>query len=83
VGGGIANFTDVGNTLTGIVQALREYRDKLIDVNARIYLRRGGPNWREGLSKMRELGKELGVPIAVHGPEMHITRIVSIALEEK
>lgn len=83
VGGGIANFTDVANTLTGIVQALREYRDKLKAVGARIYLRRGGPNWREGLAKIRELGKELGIPIEVHGPEMHMTRIVSMALEEK
>jgi ATP-citrate lyase beta-subunit len=83
VGGGIANFTDVASTLTGIVQALREYRDKLLAVNARIYLRRGGPNWREGLAKIRELGKELGIPIAVNGPEMHMTRIVSMALEEQ
>jgi ATP-citrate lyase beta-subunit len=83
VGGGIANFTDVAGTLTGIVQALREYRDKLKAIGARIYLRRGGPNWREGLAKIRELGKELGIPIAVHGPEMHMTRIVSMALEEQ
>jgi ATP-citrate lyase beta-subunit len=82
-GGGIANFTDVANTLTGIVQALKEYRHKLKAVGARIYLRRGGPNWREGLAKIRELGNELGIPIAVHGPEMHMTRIVSMALEEK
>ena len=83
VGGGIANFTDVASTLTGIVQALREYKDKLIAVGARIYLRRGGPNWREGLAKIRELATELGIPIAVHGPEMHMTRIVSMALEEQ
>jgi ATP-citrate lyase beta-subunit len=52
-------------------------------VNARIYLRRGGPNWEEGLRRMRDLGKTLGVPIEVHGPEMHMTRIVSKALEER
>ncbi len=83
VGGGIANFTDVATTLTGVVQALTEYKDKLKAVNARIYLRRGGPNWQEGLRRMRELGKTLGVPIEVHGPEMHMTRIVSKALEAR
>lgn len=83
VGGGIANFTDVTNTLTGIAQALREYKDKLREVNARIYLRRGGPNWQEGLRKMKDLERELGVPIEVHGPEMHMTRIVSLALKEE
>ena len=83
VGGGIANFTDVAGTLTGIVQALREYGEKLKAVGARIYLRRGGPNWREGLAKIRDLGKELEIPISVHGPEMHMTRIVSMALVER
>jgi ATP-citrate lyase beta-subunit len=83
VGGGIANFTDVAGTLSGIVQALKERTEKLKAVNARIYLRRGGPNWREGLAKIRALGKELGVPLEVHGPEMHMTRIVSMALEGK
>lgn len=83
IGGGIANFTDVAGTLTGIVQALREYRDKLKAVGARIYLRRGGPNWREGLAEIRELGKEWEIPIAAYGPEMHMTRIVSMAMEEQ
>ncbi len=81
VGGGIANFTDVAGTMTGIVQALREYRDKLQAVGARIYLRRGGPHWREGLAKMRDLGDELGIPMEIQGPETHMTRIVSRALE--
>jgi ATP-citrate lyase beta-subunit len=81
IGGGIANFTDVAQTLAGIIQALTEYKDQLKAVNARIYLRRGGPNWQEGLRKVKELGKTLGVPIEVHGPEMHMTRIVSIALQ--
>ena len=31
---------------------------------------------------MRELGKELGVPIQVYGPETHMTKIASLALKE-
>ncbi len=31
IGGGIANFTDVAKTFTGIIRALREYKQKLID----------------------------------------------------
>ena len=60
IGGGIANFTDVAQTLSGIIQALTDYKDKLKAVNARIYLRRGGPNWQEGLRKMKELGQDPG-----------------------
>jgi hypothetical protein len=32
---------------------------------------------------MKEVGKILGVPLEVHGPEMHMTRIVSMALRER
>ncbi|KYK36427.1 MAG: ATPase [Theionarchaea archaeon DG-70] len=81
IGGGIANFTDVAKTFTGIIQALKEYKQKLIENKVRIYVRRGGPNYQEGLKNMRELGKTLGVPIEVFGPEAHMTSIVPMALE--
>lgn len=80
IGGGIANFTDVAKTFTGIIQALTEYKQKLIDNNIRIYVRRGGPNYKEGLANMRELGKTLGVEVEVYGPETHMTKIVSMGL---
>jgi ATP-citrate lyase beta-subunit len=81
IGGGIANFTDVAKTFTGITMALRDYKKKLKDTNVKIYVRRGGPNYQEGLKIMRELGEELGVPVEVYGPETHMTRIVNMALE--
>jgi ATP-citrate lyase beta-subunit len=80
IGGGIANFTDVAATFAGIVRALREYAPRLRDTGARILVRRGGPNYREGLRLMRELGDELGVPTQVYGPETHMTRVISMAL---
>ncbi|HOK58432.1 MAG TPA: ATP citrate lyase citrate-binding domain-containing protein [Methanothrix sp.] len=80
IGGAIANFTDVASTFKGVVMALREYRDRLRENNVRIYVRRGGPNYEEGLRMMRELGNELGIPIEVYGPETHMTRIVPLAL---
>lgn len=81
IGGGIANFTDVAKTFTGIIKALEEYKQKLIDNHVKIFVRRGGPNYKEGLLKMRKLGETLGVPIEVYGPETHMTKIVSKALE--
>jgi len=81
IGGGIANFTDVAKTFAGITMALKDYKKKLIDTNVKIYVRRGGPNYQEGLKIMKKLGEELGVPIEVYGPETHMTRIVPMALE--
>lgn len=80
IGGGIANFTDVAKTFKGIVMALEDYQDKLRETNVKIYVRRGGPNYEEGLRIMRQLGERLGVPIEVFGPETHMTRIVPLAL---
>jgi succinyl-CoA synthetase beta subunit len=81
IGGGIANFTDVASTFKGIIKAIKEYREKLQENKVKIYVRRGGPNYQEGLSQMRALAEKLGVPIEVYGPETHMTKIVSIALK--
>ena len=83
IGGGIANFTDVAKTFTGIIQAIDEYAEKLKKTHVKIYVRRGGPNYKEGLELMRRLGKRLDLPIEVYGPETHMTRIVSMALQGK
>jgi len=81
IGGGIANFTDVAKTFKGIIRALKEYKEKLRENNVKIYVRRGGPNYKEGLKLMKELGEELGVPIEVYGPELPMTRVVTLALK--
>ncbi|KAI0696061.1 ATP-citrate synthase [Cerioporus squamosus] len=80
IGGGIANFTNVAATFKGIIRALKEYRSPLIAHQVKIYVRRGGPNYQEGLKAMRLLGESLGVPIKVYGPDTHITAIVPLAL---
>jgi ATP citrate (pro-S)-lyase len=80
IGGGIANFTNVASTFKGIIRALKEYAGPLQAHQVKIYVRRGGPNYQEGLKAMRLLGESLGVPIKVFGPETHITDIVPLAL---
>ncbi|KAG0250119.1 citrate synthase [Mortierella polycephala] len=80
IGGGIANFTNVASTFKGIVRALTEFKQPLIAHKVRIFVRRGGPNYQEGLRSMRQLGESLGVEIQVFGPETHITEIVPLAL---
>jgi ATP-citrate lyase beta-subunit len=82
IGGGIANFTDVAKTFTGIIQAIEDYKDKLKKTNVKIYVRRGGPNFKEGLNNMRKMGDRLGLPVEVYGPETHMTKIVSMALKK-
>ena len=45
-----------------------------------MFVRRGGPNYQEGLKVMRNCGDMLGVPLHVFGPETHMTSIVGMAL---
>jgi ATP citrate (pro-S)-lyase len=80
IGGGIANFTDVAATFKGIIKALGEYAAKLIDMGVRVFVRRAGPNWQEGLRLMREQTAALGIDCSVYGPEMHMTSVVPLAL---
>ena len=49
IGGGIANFTNVAATFKGIVRALEEYQTLIRNQNIRIFVRRAGPNYQEGL----------------------------------
>ncbi|MHA2176214.1 MAG: ATP citrate lyase citrate-binding domain-containing protein [Candidatus Hodarchaeales archaeon] len=81
IGGGIANFTDVKATFMGIVAALRKSADKLRNTNVKIYVRRGGPNEKEGLKLMKDVGEEIGVPIEVYDRYTHMTRIVPLSLK--
>ncbi|CAF1365022.1 unnamed protein product [Adineta steineri] len=83
IGGGIANFTNVAATFKGIVKALQEYRERLIEHKISIFVRRAGPNYQEGLRVMREVGSSLGVPVHVFGPETHMTAVVGMALGKR
>jgi ATP-citrate lyase beta-subunit len=80
IGGGIANFTDVAKTFDGIIMALEQYAEKIKEHGIKIYVRRGGPNYEAGLAKIRAAGERLGLDMEVHGPDMHMTKVVSIAL---
>ncbi|XP_046975417.1 ATP-citrate synthase isoform X2 [Vanessa cardui] len=80
IGGGIANFTNVADTFRGIITAIETYKDALLQYNITIFVRRGGPNYQEGLRQMREVGHRLRIPMYVFGPESNMTAVVRLAL---
>jgi len=83
IGGGIANFTNVAATFKGIVRALEEFQTAIRDGGIKIFVRRAGPNYQEGLRVMREVGQNLAIPLHVFGPETHMTAIVGMALGKR
>jgi ATP citrate (pro-S)-lyase len=80
IGGGIANFTNVASTFKGVIRALREYANSLKEHNVKIWVRRAGPNWQEGLKNMKSATHELGLDTHIFGPDMHVSGIVPLAL---
>lgn len=80
IGGGIANFTNVASTFKGVIKALREYAGQLTEHNVKIWVRRAGPNYQEGLKNIKAVGQELKLDMHVYGPDMHVSGIVPLAL---
>lgn len=81
VGGAIANFTDVKKTFGGIIAAFRKAKAEGKMDNVRIWVRRGGPNEKQGLAAMKELQKE-GFKIEVFDRTLPLTDIVDMALSK-
>jgi ATP citrate (pro-S)-lyase len=80
IGGGIANFTDVAATFTGLIKAITLFADDIKEHNIKIWIRRAGPNYLEGLKKMKIASDKLGLDIKLYGPETHITAVIPMAL---
>jgi ATP citrate (pro-S)-lyase len=80
IGGGIANFTDVAATFTGLIKALDQFAADIKEHNIKIWIRRAGPNYLEGLRKVKAASDKLGLGCHVYGPETHITAVIPMAL---
>jgi len=81
IGGGVANFTDVAATFKGIIRALVEVEEDLKKQGVEILVRRGGPNYQEGLAMIEQFGRESGVKTKIFGPETPMTKIVELCLQ--
>ena len=62
-------------------QAMQEKAEAIKAANMRIFVRRGGPNYQAGLTLMRKLGEETGIPIEVYGPDASMTGICQLAIQ--
>ena len=81
IGGGIANFTDVKATFGGIVNAIKNSVEKLKNAKVKILVRRGGPNEKQGLELMRQVGEVTGIPIEIYDRYSSMTHPVARMIE--
>lgn len=76
--GGTANFTDIYETLSGVVEGLREINPK---PNYPIVIRRGGPRDEEAFVMLREVGKEEGFDFHIYGRETPMSATAKVMVE--
>ncbi len=81
IGGAIANFTDIAATLKGVCTAIEKHADALKKANARFFVRRGGPNYMQGLEEIRKTCAKNGIEAQVFGPEKPMTQMITLASE--
>lgn len=81
IAGGVANFTDVRKTFAGIIDALSKHIDQLQKEKIKVYVRRGGPNEKEGLALMEVFLKKHDIFGSIHGSDVVLTTVVDEALE--
>jgi ATP citrate (pro-S)-lyase len=77
IAAGVANFTDVAKTFKGIILALSEVKQELLQAKVKVFVRRGGPNETKGLKMMTDFLGSAGIPHIVHRHETPITRVIS------
>ncbi len=73
IGGAIANFTDVEKTFKGIEEALKEFKDKFIEQDITVIVRRGGINAKQGLKNIMKALDSMGIKNYVFDEEKQIT----------
>lgn len=80
IGGGVANFTDIKATFTGVIRALQTHKEALKKQQVQVFVRRGGPNQEEGLAHMKTFLEIEGLLGRVVGPDVILTDIVKDAV---
>ncbi|MBW7953799.1 MAG: ATP citrate lyase citrate-binding domain-containing protein [Candidatus Dojkabacteria bacterium] len=82
IGGGIANFTDIKKTFIGLISAIKQNSQQIKRQGIVIFVRRGGPNYEEGLQLMKTEMQNLDIEAHVFGPETYMTHIIELAVNK-
>jgi ATP-citrate lyase beta-subunit len=80
IAGGIANFTDMKSTFSGIIDALTEVAEEMRAAGIKVFVRRGGPNEATGLKIMREFLERESLLGSIDGSDAIITKAVDDAI---
>ncbi|MEI7652847.1 MAG: ATP citrate lyase citrate-binding domain-containing protein [bacterium] len=80
IAGGVANFTDIYQTLLGVIDGLRPETQKLNDTHIKVLIRRGGPYQKKGLAHIEKFLGNSGILHEIHDHTYPLTDIVRDAI---
>lgn len=80
IAGGVANFTDIYQTLLGVIDGLYPQSHKLNDNSIKVLVRRGGPNQKRGLAHIEQFLKDHHILHVVHDHTYPLTKVIQDAL---
>lgn len=75
--GGTANFTDIFETLSGVVEVLKEKHPTYP-----IVIRRGGPRYKEAFEAIRSIARDHHLDVTLLGPEVSLSEAACIMMEK-
>ena len=75
IAGGVANFTDISVTFSGIIDSCTEHLEELKRQLVLVIVRRGGPRQVEGLAALKAFFIEHNIPAIVSDPTMPLSQI--------
>ncbi|MBI4057851.1 acetate--CoA ligase family protein [Candidatus Microgenomates bacterium] len=78
IAGAIANFTDIQETLRGVLQALRDHKPH---TTFPIVIRRAGPRDKEAFEMLRDAGQKEGFDLHLFGEETPIDTAAKLVVE--
>ncbi|KKU89193.1 MAG: ATP-citrate synthase [Microgenomates group bacterium GW2011_GWF2_47_9] len=81
IAGGVANFTDVAKTFSGIIRALKEHEKELVRLGVKVFVRRGGPNEQKGLTMIKAYLAKSSLLGEVSGRDVVLTNVISQAIK--
>lgn len=81
IAGGVANFTDVKKTFRGVIQAMEEVKADMSEAGIKVFVRRGGPNEKDGLASMEKFLKDNDLFGSVSGSNAVLTEAITNAME--
>lgn len=77
--GGNANFTDIYETLAGVMDGLEATTPK---VEYPIVIRRGGPRWQEAFEMIKDRAAKGKFDISLFGPDVPMLETVNVLVEK-